>query len=202
MSFTIETEHNKKISFLDVNVIREQGKFITSVYRKPTVSSVYTHFDSFLLDTYKIGMVYTLVNRCFWICSSWAMFHQQLILLREIFQKYGYPENVIDRCFKLFLNRIHILKKRFLQLKRSLCDQSFLIQELYHSKLGLNYKSPSKGYLTAVNCGLFLKVKVNSVIIFTLKTLFPKFLHQVWFISLIVDYAMNPITENALEILL
>ena len=39
------------------------------------------------------------------------MFHQQLILLREIFQKNGYPENFIDRCFKLFLNRIHILKE-------------------------------------------------------------------------------------------
>ena len=30
MSFTIETEQNSKISFLDVNVIREQGKFVTS----------------------------------------------------------------------------------------------------------------------------------------------------------------------------
>ena len=39
------------------------------------------------------------------------MFHQQLILLREIFQKNGYSENFTDRCFKLFLNRIHILKE-------------------------------------------------------------------------------------------
>ena len=33
------------------NVIREQGKFVTSVYWKPTFSDVYTHFDSFLRDT-------------------------------------------------------------------------------------------------------------------------------------------------------
>ena len=32
MSFTIETEQNNKISFLGVNVIREQGKFILSFY--------------------------------------------------------------------------------------------------------------------------------------------------------------------------
>ena len=31
MSFTIETEQNSKISSLDVNVIRDQGKFVTSV---------------------------------------------------------------------------------------------------------------------------------------------------------------------------
>ena len=47
LSFTIETEQNNKI-FLDLNVIHEQGKFVTSVYRKPTSSGVYTHFDSFL----------------------------------------------------------------------------------------------------------------------------------------------------------
>ena len=40
------------------------------------------------------------------------MFHQKLILLREIFQKNGYPENFVDRCFKLFLNRINILKEK------------------------------------------------------------------------------------------
>ena len=50
------------MSFLDVNVIREQGKFVTSVYRKPTFSGVYTHFDSFLPDTYKISMIDTLIN--------------------------------------------------------------------------------------------------------------------------------------------
>ena len=40
------------------------------------------------------------------------MLHQQWILLREIFQKNDYPENFIDRCFNLFLNRIHILKEK------------------------------------------------------------------------------------------
>ena len=43
---------------------------------------------------------------------TWSMFHQQLILLKEIFQKNGYPENFIDKCFKLFLNRVHILKEK------------------------------------------------------------------------------------------
>ena len=69
--FTIETEQNKKISFLDVNVIHEQGKFITSVYQKPTFSGVYIYIDSFLPDTYKIEMIYSLVIRFLWICSSW-----------------------------------------------------------------------------------------------------------------------------------
>ena len=40
MSFTIETKQNNKISILDLNVICEQGKFITNVYRKLTFCGV------------------------------------------------------------------------------------------------------------------------------------------------------------------
>ena len=40
------------------------------------------------------------------------MFHQDLRLSTEIFQKNGYPDNFIVRCFKLFLNIIHILKEK------------------------------------------------------------------------------------------
>ena len=72
MSFTIEPELNNKISFLDVNFVLEQGKFITSFYRKPTFSGVFTHFDSFLPGTYKISMIYTLVNYVF----GYALFGQ------------------------------------------------------------------------------------------------------------------------------
>ena len=45
--------------------------------------------------------------------------------------------------------------------------------------------------LTVVCYRLFSKVKIDYVIIFALKTLFPRFSHQVWFTSFIVDYAMN-----------
>ena len=39
--------------------------------------------------------------------SNWTMFHPQLTL-----PKNSYPENFIDRFFKLFLNRIHISKEK------------------------------------------------------------------------------------------
>ena len=43
---------------------------------------------------------------------------------------------------------------------------------------------------------------MNTVIIFALKSLLLKFLDQVWFTSLNVDYAMNPITDTVLDVLL
>ena len=87
MPFNIETEQNNKISFLNVNIIREQGKLITSVYRKLTFSGGNTHVDSFLLYSYNISIIYTLANICFCICFcicfNWSMFHSQLIFLRK-----------------------------------------------------------------------------------------------------------------------
>ena len=101
-------------SFLDVEIIREQGKFTqftTTIYRKPTFSGVYSNFENFLPLVYKFGMVYTLVYRCFHICSNWTQFHTELTFLKVIFQKNGYPENFTDKCFKKFLNNIHLVKE-------------------------------------------------------------------------------------------
>ena len=51
------------MSCFDVEIIFEDKTFTTSVYHKPIFSGVYTHFDSFLLSTYKFGTVYTLAYR-------------------------------------------------------------------------------------------------------------------------------------------
>ena len=56
MSFTIKSEKQNRISFLDVQIIREDKTFTTSVFHKPTFSGVYTDFDNFLPSfTYKFG---------------------------------------------------------------------------------------------------------------------------------------------------
>ena len=53
------------MSFIDVQVIREDKTFTTSVYHKTTFVGVYTHFDSVLLpSTYMFGTGYTLAYRC------------------------------------------------------------------------------------------------------------------------------------------
>ena len=92
MSFTIEREKQNRLSFLDIEIIREDITFTTSVYRKPTFSGVYTHFDSFLPSTYKFGTVYILVGtvythacRCVQIFFSWTKSHNELACLNSFF---------------------------------------------------------------------------------------------------------------------
>ena len=87
MSFSFGQEKNGKLSFLDIEVSREKWKFVSTVYRKPTFSGVYTHFESFLPKIYKFGMVYALAYRCFKICSYWTKFHEELSFLKQVFLK-------------------------------------------------------------------------------------------------------------------
>ena len=117
MSFSFEEEKNGKLSFLDIEVSREKGKLVTTVYRKPTFSGVYTHFESFLPTIYKFGMVYTLAYRCFKICSDWTKFHEELSFLKQVFLKNGYPLSFIDNCFKTFVDKLFIKRPQLITVE-------------------------------------------------------------------------------------
>ena len=118
MSFTIEHEKQNRMSFLDIAIIREDKTYTTSVYRNPTLSGVYTHFDSFLPSTYKFGTVYTLAYRCFRIFSSWTKLHNELVCLKESFLKNGNPEDFINKYFKKFMDNIHVVKETTLTVEK------------------------------------------------------------------------------------
>ena len=65
INFTVEKENVGSLSFLEVNICRENGKFVTSVYRKPTFSGVFTNYDSFIPTYQKRGFLHTLLHRNF-----------------------------------------------------------------------------------------------------------------------------------------
>ena len=51
INFTAKKENVGSLSFLDVKMCRKNGKFVTSVYRKPTFSVVFTKYESFIQRT-------------------------------------------------------------------------------------------------------------------------------------------------------
>ena len=51
-------------------------------------------------------------------CSNWVQFHTELSFLKWIFRKNGYLENFIIKCFKRFLNNIHLVKKNVLTVEK------------------------------------------------------------------------------------
>ena len=113
IKFTFETEDSNNFSILDVKITRNNKWFIISIFRKATFSGVCSNYDSFILNTYKIGLVHTLPFRFFKICPSMETFHIEVEHLRRIFKCSNYPVNIIDQCIKSFwtnctsLSRLH-----------------------------------------------------------------------------------------------
>ena len=112
----------KKIqSFLDISITHENNKFVTSVYRKPTFSGIFTNFESFILEMHKRGLIETLLHRSFRLCSSYKNFHQEIETLKSIFKHNNYPQNFLNQCIKKFLNKLSIKKDlNFMVPKREL----------------------------------------------------------------------------------
>ena len=110
IKFTFEKIQSSCFNFLDDKVIREDKVFTTSVYRKPSFSGVYTHFDSYMPLSYKFSLVSTIIFRSFTICSDMPKFHQKICKIKDIFIKNGYSEGFLTNVLKhssrkyLFLN--------------------------------------------------------------------------------------------------
>ena len=111
IKFTSETEQNNTFSFLDINITRQNNQLKTSVYRKPTFSGVFTHYESYIDQSYKKSLIFTLLFRCYSLCSDYTLFHLEVEKLREILKKNSYPSSIIELSIRTFLNRLYVPKQ-------------------------------------------------------------------------------------------
>ena len=111
LKFTFDFEQNNSFSFLDVKITRGSKVFSTSVFRKATFSGVFTIFDRLIFESYKTGLIFTLLFCCFTICSDMQSFHLEVEQLRQIFKCNNYTVALIDQCVKTFLNKIYVPKR-------------------------------------------------------------------------------------------
>ena len=65
LKFTSEAENDNSFSFLDIKINCHNQQFQTSVYRKPTFSSVFTYYESYVDQAYKKSLTDTLLFCCF-----------------------------------------------------------------------------------------------------------------------------------------
>ena len=96
IKFTSETEQNNTFSFLDINITRQNNQLKTSVYRKPTFSGVFTHYESYIDQSYKKSLIFTLLSRCYSICSDYTLFYLEVKKLRKILKKNRCPSGIIE----------------------------------------------------------------------------------------------------------
>ena len=104
IKFTCETEENGKLSFLDALIINENGKFYSTVYRKPTFTGLGLNYLSFTAYIFKLNSIRTLVNRAYSLCSTYKFFDLEIKFLRNFFTENAYPTHIFDKIVNKFLN--------------------------------------------------------------------------------------------------
>ena len=82
---------------------KENGRFATSVYRKPTLSGLGMIFFSFCAFRFKLNAIQSLISRAYGICSSYSNFHSELNFLKQFFYSNGFPIKLVEYYINKFL---------------------------------------------------------------------------------------------------
>ena len=94
--FTMETEKDNSIPFLDTSVIRDSnGLLTTSVYRKPTHTDQYLAYDSHHPQSVKRGIVKCLYDRAKHLITKPSVISEEKKHLSSVLVSNGYPSSFI-----------------------------------------------------------------------------------------------------------
>ena len=94
--FIIETECNRKISFLDTLVSRRNGVIAVGVYRKPTHTDRYLDFNSHHDSQHKASTASTLLHRALNLPNSSEGKKRELNYVHAALESNGYPPKFIQ----------------------------------------------------------------------------------------------------------
>ena len=96
---------------MDVKITRSNNQLVTSVFHKVTFSVLLSILKVLRPVAYKFGLVYTLIHHSFSICSSNEKFHEEMVLLKDIFKKNEYAQFFVNKCIKKYLSKFFVPKR-------------------------------------------------------------------------------------------
>ena len=105
MKFTIEKEENNCLSFLDVQVYRQDDSFNTTIFRKKTFTGLGSNFYSSCYFNFKINSIFTLLNRALVLSSNWNAFHNEILFLVNFFKGNCFPPWLVYKKLNQLLNK-------------------------------------------------------------------------------------------------
>ena len=161
LKFTFGKEQNSCFNFLDVKVIRQDNVFTTSVYRKPSFTGVYKHFDSYMLLSYKFSLVSTIIFCSLTICSGMPKFHQEIFKIKDIFIKNVYSERFLDKCVKTFLNKVFIPKRIIQTAEKKQVTIALPYMGMISTELKVKLHKTFKQLLPACDLRVIFKVSLR-----------------------------------------
>ena len=100
INFSFEKENDVRLYILDINIFRVKIEICHYWLLEKTFTGAYISFDSFIPETYKTGLVKSLLFRCFNLYSYFVKFHHGINILKSIFYKNSYPRDFVNKCIK------------------------------------------------------------------------------------------------------
>lgn len=104
----MEQEQGLSMPFLDVCICRENDQVRTSVYHKKTYTGLLTNYYSFTADGYKTGLIRTLIDRAFKICSNWNDFQRETDKISHVLQRNQFPRGLVDRFVSRYVESTRV----------------------------------------------------------------------------------------------
>ena len=104
LKFTFEVEAKKKLPFSDSTIMKTSHRLLTVIHIKETNTDECLNYNSFVRHRYKTGVIKTMLNRAYKVCSNWDMMHKEIIMLKQMFTNNNYPMSLLDREVNKFLS--------------------------------------------------------------------------------------------------
>ena len=148
IKFTKEVENNNILNFLDIEINKNNNKFTTSIYRKPTFTGLMMNFTSFSPFKYKINLIKTLIHRAYYISSSFLIFHTETTKIIKILENNSFKLSIILKQIKLFLNNKYIENK--LQITKFPSKQNIFIKLPFYVFLLIVFRLKILKYIASI----------------------------------------------------
>ena len=156
IKFTSEDpKEDGSIPFLDILIIPEEnGKLNTTVYRKPTHTDMYLHWDSHHNIPSKYSVIGTIYHRANTICSTTQYLQKEEKHLNQALKKCKYPSWAINRAkMKIKTTESHSTNRRTGNSNSGQSSSPKLnIVVPYHQGLSESFKRTCKKCGIQVHC--------------------------------------------------
>ena len=126
VKFTMETEVNKVIPFLDVLIDNCNNILNATTYHKSTYSGLLLNFDSFTSPFYITSLIKCLIVRPYKINNIWASFHNDVTKIKETSYFDKVHSNSDQWSEKRVFTNFHILENvlnKFTKKLSKICKQ-------------------------------------------------------------------------------
>ena len=108
LAFTIETEKEGQLPFLDMKIIRSNCRLSSTWYCKPTDTGLIMNFHALAPLKYKRSVVTGFVHRIFRACSTWEHFHASLERAKRVLRNNQYPTNFYEPLIHSTIEKLHL----------------------------------------------------------------------------------------------